>query len=132
LVFPDLQREINSKISYIGKVVSPTNRTFVVELAVPGGSKDLMPNLTTQIRIADYSKPNSIVVPINTVQKDLEGDFVFVASAEAGKQIAHKVRVKIGQVFGEQAEVLSGLKSGDQLVVTGFQDINEGEILKTQ
>jgi RND family efflux transporter MFP subunit len=132
LVFPDLQREVGTKISYVSKVVNPINRTFTVELAMPPGQKDVMPNLTTLIKMADYAKANAIVVPVNAVQKDLEGDFVYLARAEGNETIARKARVKVGQVFGQQAEILSGLQVGDQLITVGFQDVNEGDRVTTK
>jgi membrane fusion protein, multidrug efflux system len=131
LDFPDLNRSINSKISYVSKMVNPLNRTFSVEVAIPAGQKDLIPNLTTMVKIADYSRPNTIVVPVNTIQRDLEGDFVFIAVTEGGELKARKARVVIGKVFGDGAEILSGLQAGQQLVTTGFQEVNEGETLIT-
>ncbi len=108
------------------------NRTFTVEIGLPAEAKDVIPNMITNVKIADYSRPNTIVIPVNTVQRDLDGEFVYIANNAGGKEITHKARIKIGQVFGDQAEVLSGLKTGDRLVTVGFQDINEGEVLDIQ
>ena len=43
---------------------------------------------------------------------------------------AKQVEIKTGAVSGENIEVLSGLKVGDQMVTTGFQSINDGNLLK--
>lgn len=132
LNMPDIQRDMTSRISYVSKVISPLNRTFSVEIGLPGDSKDVIPNMITNVKIADYSHANAMVIPVNTVQRDLEGEFVYIAANNGGKNIAHKARIKVGQVFGDQAEILAGLKPGDRLVTVGFQDINEGEVLDIQ
>ena len=40
---------------------------------------------------------------------------------------AKKVVVKQGQNYNGQVEILSGLKKGDWVISTGFQDVNNGE-----
>jgi multidrug efflux pump subunit AcrA (membrane-fusion protein) len=40
-----------------------------------------------------------------------------------------KVPVKQGQNYSGYTEILSGLKEGDQVISTGFQDVNAGEMV---
>ena len=126
VAFPDIKKEVQSKVTYIGSSVNPLNRTFKVEVAMKGNEAGLLPNMVSIIKVADYSSV-AMVVPINIVQKDLEGDFVYLMD-EAGK--AKKARVTVGMLYGDQAEIKSGLTKGDKIVATGYQDINEGDILK--
>ncbi len=59
----------------------------------------------------------------------MEGnDFVLIENG--GK--ATKVTVKVGQYYGDKAEILSGLKPGDKLITTGFEDLSEGDIVQIQ
>jgi hypothetical protein len=37
--------------------------------------------------------------------------------------------VKQGSNYNGQVEILSGLKKGDWVISTGFQDVNNGEII---
>ena len=63
------------------------------------------------------------------LKKDLEGnDFVLIENG--GK--ATKVTVKVGQYYGDKAEILSGLKPGDKLITTGFEDLSEGDVVQIQ
>jgi membrane fusion protein, multidrug efflux system len=127
VLFPDLKKEVSSKISYIGAAVNPANRTFKVEIPIRANEAGLLPNMATTVRVINYSNSNAIAVPINLIQKDLSNtDFILVESAGRAK----KMPVKVGQMYGEKAEILSGLKTGDKIITVGFQDLNEGDAVK--
>jgi membrane fusion protein, multidrug efflux system len=127
VMFPDLKKEVSSKISYIGASVNPANRTFKVEIPIRSNEAGLLPNMATTVRVINYSNGNAIAVPINLIQKDLSNtDFILVESAGRAK----KMPVKVGQMYGEKAEILSGLKTGDKIITVGFQDLNEGDAVR--
>lgn len=44
--------------------------------------------------------------------------------------MAHKQMVKTGRDYKGQIEILVGLKEGDSLITTGYQDVEDGEFLK--
>lgn len=122
--FPDIQKEITSKISYIGAGVNPANRTVKVEIPMRSNEAGVLPNMASVVKVVNYSNPKAMVIPINLVQKDLSNqDFVMVE--EAG--YAKRLNVKVGQQYGENCEILTGLKAGDKLVVVGYQDLNDGD-----
>ena len=83
------------------------------------------------MRILDYSAPSTIVVPINVIQTDEKGKYVFVMAEEGGSKIARKKIVTIGMVQGEQVEVKAGLAPGDQLITEGFQGLYDGQKVST-
>ncbi|MFZ4475633.1 MAG: efflux RND transporter periplasmic adaptor subunit [Saprospiraceae bacterium] len=127
VVFPDLNKEINSRVNYVSKTINPTGRTFTIECALPNGS-DYRANMVAILKIIDYQSPSAIVVPVNVLQTAEDGDFVFVAEKSAEKQaLVKKVTVKQGNNYNGQVEILSGLKKGDLLISTGYQDANNGE-----
>ena len=126
-LFPDLKKEVTSKIAYIGATVNPSNRTFKVEIPIRANEAGLLPNMATTVKVVNYSNGSAIAVPINLLQKDLTNtDFVLVESAGRAK----KMPVKVGQMYGDKAEILSGLKAGDKIITAGYQDLNEGDAVK--
>ena len=130
LLFPDLEnKEVTSTIQFTSRVISQMNRTFTIEANLPS-SNDFIPNMICVFKVKDYQSKNAIVVPVNTVQKTENGTFVVVAQVLNGKQIASKKEVKVGKVSQGKIEILSGLSVGDLLVTTGFQDLNENELIK--
>ena len=67
---------------------------------------------------------------MNLIQSAEDGDFVLVAEKTSDKQAtAKKITIKQGQNYNGQAEILSGLKKGDWVISTGFQDVNNGEVV---
>ena len=128
--FPDLKKEIPGKISYIGSSVNMLNRTFKVEIPMKANEPGLLPNMATTVRVIDYSIPNALVIPINLIQRDLSNaDFVIVAD---DNNKAKKVFVKTGQSYGDSIVILSGLSAGAKMITTGYQDLNDGDVLQIQ
>ena len=126
--FPDLNKEITTRITYVSKSISPMTRTFIVECALPGDGYSA--NQVAVMKIVDYQSPNAIAIPVNLIQSADDGDFVLVAEKTTDKQAtAKKVLVKQGQNYNGQTEILSGLKKGDWVISTGFQDVNNGEVV---
>lgn len=126
--FPDLKKDISSKISYVGSSVNMLNRTFKVEIPMRSNEPGLLPNMATVVRVIDYSVPNALVIPINLVQRDLSNaDYVVVAD---DTNHAKKVYIKTGQSYGDGIIVLSGLSAGAKLITIGFQDLNDGDALQ--
>ncbi|HMX40603.1 MAG TPA: efflux RND transporter periplasmic adaptor subunit, partial [Saprospiraceae bacterium] len=124
--FPDLKKEISTRITYVSKSINPMTRTFAVECALPAG--DYSANQVAVLKIVDYQSPNAVVIPVNLIQAAEDGDFVLLAEKTGEKQaIAKKVPVKQGQNYNGQVEILSGLKKGDWVISTGFQEVNSGE-----
>ncbi|MBC7382775.1 MAG: efflux RND transporter periplasmic adaptor subunit [Bacteroidia bacterium] len=130
LFFPDLNNQtMRSTISFTSKVINEMRRTFTIEAALPS-DKSFIPNMIAVLKIIDYKAPAAIVVPVNTVQNNEGKSHVFVAVNKDGKTIAEKREVKVGRTYNDKAELLSGINAGDLLITTGYQDLNNNEVIK--
>ena len=127
--FPDLNKKINSRIGFASKFIDPLNRTFKVEIPLLG-VKDIKPNMVARLKITEYQKNNTVVVPSNCVQVTEKEAFVMVAKEENGKIVAQKQLVKLGLSNKNNTEVIDGLQVGDLLIVNGFQELAEGQVLE--
>ena len=126
--FPDTKKEISARVTYSGKVINAMNRSFSVEASLEG-NQDLHPNMLAILKIADYRNDSAIVVPINTVQNSEEGQYVMVVKQNGSKYTAERRTVKPGLSYNGNVEILSGLKTGDKVITTGYQDLNQGDAL---
>ncbi len=79
------------------------------------------------VGILDYSASNVIVIPVNVVQSDLSGKYVFVLEKVGGKLIARRRIISLGEVQNEQVEVKAGLSGGDVLIRAGYQGLYDGQ-----
>lgn len=131
IFIPDANKTINSSISLISQSIDPSQRGFIAEAKIPYDAI-LKPNQTAIMKILDYSAANAIVIPVNVVQTDEKGKYVYVLTKSSnGKATAHKVPVTIGEVYGENVEIKGGLKAGEQLITDGFQNVYEGQLIST-
>ena len=128
LIFPDLEKTIDSKLTVVGNVIDPLSRSFFVEAKLPM-DKNFRPNQLAQVKIKDYTKKNAISIPINIVQNDDKGKFIYVAATEKGKLVARKRMVTTGEFYANTIEILSGLNAGEQVVTEGYQNIFDGQNL---
>ena len=130
VTLPDINKTFNTNISVSGKTIDPNNRSFRAEAKLPQDAT-IRPNQIAQVRILDYNAPNAIAIPVNTVGTDEKGKYVYVAVSEGGKLIARKKQIIVGELYNELIEVKSGLSAGEHLITEGFQNIYDGQILKT-
>jgi membrane fusion protein (multidrug efflux system) len=130
VTLPDVNKTFNTTVSVSGKVIDPNNRSFRAEARLPQDAS-LRPNQIAQIRILDYSAANAIAIPVNTVGTDEKGKYVYVAVTEGGKLVARKKQITVGELYNELIEVKTGLAAGDQLITDGYQNIYDGQLLKT-
>jgi RND family efflux transporter MFP subunit len=128
---PDINKKFNSSISLLSTLINSSSRAFTAEAKIPGGV-NIRPNQLAIVKIKDYAVSNVIVIPINTVQTDEKGKFVYVMVTENGKKIARKRSIAVGEIYGEQIEVRQGLQTGDLLITEGFQGLYEGQVLTTE
>ncbi len=119
-------KTITTKVNVAGKLIDPITRSFYVEGKIPL-DKDIRANQMAMVRIEDYAVPDAITIPVNTLQTDDKGKFVLVAVEEKGKLVARKKPVEIGQLYGDQLEVKSGLTAGDKIITEGFQSLYDGQ-----
>jgi RND family efflux transporter MFP subunit len=128
VTIPELKKDLESKVTFVGRTIDPLSRTFAVEVALPSDAY-LRPNMTGVIKVVFHTEPTALTVPINIVQ-DVNGEkIVFVAEQNGKNTVARKKVVKVEGVYGGQAQV-SGLKAGEKVVTFGYQGLNDGEFLK--
>ena len=131
VVVPDLNnRIINTNVSLISQSIDPVTRGFLVEAPLKYDAA-LKPNQVATMKILDYKAANAIVIPVNVVQTDEKGKYVYIMVTENGRHIARKRSILVGESYGDGIEVKSGLTGGEQLVTEGYQNLYEGQLLAT-
>jgi multidrug efflux pump subunit AcrA (membrane-fusion protein) len=127
---PDIDKTFTSEITFLSRTIGATTRGFTAEIRVPKGI-NLRPNQIALVKILDYTAPNSIAIPLNTLQTGENGKYVLVAEKKGDQLVAAKKDVKIGQLYGDSIEIKEGLTPGDVLITSGYQDLFEGQPITT-
>lgn len=125
--FPDLNREINAKVTAVSRYINQANRTFQIEVRLNPDKDGFKANMIAVLKINDYKADKAIAIPINYIQTDLNGSFVYVVEKKGDKAIAKKATVEQGLSYNGLVEIPKGLKPGDKIVTSGYLDIEEGK-----
>ncbi|HMC00340.1 MAG TPA: efflux RND transporter periplasmic adaptor subunit [Flavobacteriaceae bacterium] len=133
--FPVLGKTVETSIRQVGNFINPNNRAFKIEVGVPNKNGEIKPNLTSKLKINDYTNPKAILIPQSIISENADGEqYVFVVdSLENNIGKAKKAIITTGKTQGDFIEVLSGLENGSQVIKEGarsVQDQQEVEISK--
>ncbi len=100
--------------------VDATTGQLTLRAEVPNPGGQLLPGLYVRVRLEQAQATNAITLPQQAVTRTAQGDTVMVVGAD-GKVAPRPV--KIGSAQGAQWVVLDGLKTGEQVMVDGFQKL---------
>ena len=122
---------LNATISVIGASIASTTRGFVTEAKIPS-LPGLRLNQVASVKIKDYHSPNAITVPLNVVQTDEHGKYVYVIATEGNVKKARKKSVIIGENFGGVVEIKgNSLLPTDMIITEGYQTVYDGQTVTT-
>ena len=100
--------------------VDATTGQITLRAEVPNPGGQLLPGLYVRVRLEQAQASNAITLPQQAVTRTAQGDTVMVVGSDG--KVASRL-VKIGSAKGTQWVVLDGLKSGEQVMVDGFQKL---------
>lgn len=107
--------------------VDATTGQVTLRAEVPNPGNQLLPGLYVRVRLEQAQATNAITLPQQAVSRSAQGDTVMVVAPD-GKVASRPV--KIGSAKGTQWVVLDGLKTGEQVMVDGFQKLQGGAPVK--
>ena len=130
--FPVLNKTVHTKIRQVGNYINPSNRSFKIEIGLPNKDGEIKPNLTSKLKINDYSNENAILIPQSIINENALGQqYIYVVTDKKdAKGNAEKVIIETGKTQGDIIEVLSGLKNGAEVIEEGARNVNQGQTVK--
>ncbi len=131
IYFPSLDKEINGRVSLIGRKIDPANRTFLIEVNISNPGGQLKPNLLAEVQFVDYKLEDVIIVPIQYVQQEVGGrNFVMLAKDDNGTLRATKTYITPGDYSETEVVIDQGLQSGDILISKGMIGLNDHQAIQ--
>lgn len=130
--FPVLEETFMAVVSQTGNFINPNNRTFRAEINVENTKNNIKPNLTSRLKINDYTNKNAIVIPQSIISENAAGEqYIYVLKQiNNDNAVASRVIINTGKKQGDRIEVLSGLKQGDQIIEEGARSVKDGQAVK--
>ncbi len=127
LEFPDINKTVQSTVSYVSKTIDPRSRTFQVDVDLPKSGGDYAANLIAKLKINDANLKNVLLVPTNIIQKSEDGKYVLVAAGEKDAKVARKKMVETGAEYNGNTVITKGLEEGDQIITFGYSEVVAGQ-----
>ena len=81
------------------------------------------------VKINDYNNEKAICVPVNFVQNNKDGKYIYIVTQKNNQSIATRRPVKLGMDYNGTTEILEGISAGDKIITAGFQSLNEGSLI---
>ena len=126
---PSLDRDVPGKVARFAFDVHDSTRTMHTEVDVPNPKNLLVPGLYAEATIALNRSADALVVPIQAVDRQSKTTTVAIVDPQNHVQMR---TVEIGVETDSLAEILSGLKTGDQVIVSDRAGLTPGQSVKPQ
>ncbi len=112
-----------AKISRIYPTIDTATRTFQAEILINNPNEKILPGMFARVEINLGSQDN-VVVPDRAIVKQTGSGNRYVYVYKNGKVSYNKV--ELGQRINDTYELLSGVESGDTVVITGQSRLADG------
>jgi RND family efflux transporter MFP subunit len=114
----------SGKIARIYPTINPATHTFQVEVNVANGNERVRPGMFARVTLP-YEKNNRVVAPDRAVNKLMGSGDRYVYVLEADGTVRYS-KVTLGRRLDTEWEILSGLESGQTVVVKGQTALTNG------
>lgn len=118
---PALAHEkFEGRLDYIASTVDAESRTVMIRIELPNSELKLKPEMLANI-VIHQSAVSALTVAANAVVRDSDEDYVFV---EKGGQQYEFRPIRLGEELDGRRKIISGLESGERVVVQGSFVLN--------
>lgn len=111
-------------VSFVAQEANPQTQAVLVKAKFPNGGQ-LRAAQIVRARLVWKTQPG-VRVPTLAVTRQSGQYFTFVAVPGAGGTVAHQVPVTLGELDDSTYAVVSGLKAGEQVIVSQIQKLRDG------
>jgi RND family efflux transporter MFP subunit len=119
-------RKFQGKLVRTANDINVTTRTLLIEVDVDNPTGTLLTGSYAEVHLAVPTQASTLLLPVNTLIFRSEG--LHVATVKDGKVVLSAVTP--GHDFGNQIEIVAGLKAGDQVIVNPPDSIVAGQAVQ--
>jgi len=116
-------RTFQGKLVRTADAINMTTRTLLIEIDVANPMSTLLTGSFAEVHLKVSTQPSTFIIPVNTLLFRSEG--LRVGIVKDGKVVL--TAVTPGHDFGNQIEIVSGLKPGDQVIINPPDSIVTGQ-----
>ncbi|MDQ2842304.1 MAG: efflux RND transporter periplasmic adaptor subunit [Acidobacteriota bacterium] len=114
---------LKGKVTVVSPAVDPNTTTVQVWVEAPNPGERLKLGSTVQISVDAGEIPDAIVVPASALlPSDEGGEKVMVVGSDS---LAYNRQVKLGVRSGDDVQIMSGVKAGEQVITQGALGLDD-------
>jgi RND family efflux transporter MFP subunit len=119
-------RKFQGKLVRTAEAINVTTRTLLIEIDLENPSGTLLSGSYAEVHLAVPTKPSTFLLPVNTLIFRSEG--LHVGVVKDGKVAL--TAVTPGHDFGNEIEIVAGLKPDDQVIINPPDSIVSGQAVQ--
>ncbi len=119
-------RQFTGRVALVNPAVDRSTGTFKVTIELPNRDGALRLGAFARVRLKTATSADALLLPRKGVLNEDGEDYVFIARGDSVQRVA----VAIGAVEGDTAEILRGLREGDNVVTVGQGGLKPGAKIK--
>jgi RND family efflux transporter MFP subunit len=116
---------VQTKVSFVASRVDPASQLLLVKANVPNSNGRLRNDQVLHARVI-WNQVGRPMLPVTAVSRIGGQTFAFVIDDQKGQAIVHQRSVQLGEIVGNNYEVLAGLKQGEKVVTTSVNMLVDG------
>ncbi|WP_276353575.1 efflux RND transporter periplasmic adaptor subunit [Cohnella caldifontis] len=120
---PGSEKMYTGKITYLANVIDSQTNAYELNLSVGNADMSLKPGMKVQVRLTEEAEEQVVAVPTLSIVREGSENFVYVLNGDK----AEKRKVELGRLNELNQEILSGVKAGEKLIVSGQNQLADGE-----
>lgn len=118
------------KISALGASVSSSTRSVRVEARIDNPDDLLRPGMYGEVRVRLAKKLQVLAIPRTAISYNTYGEYVYVIEKDKDSDVVKQRLVNVGAEHGDLVQIISGVKSGEQVVTSGQVKLYPGAHVK--
>jgi len=124
---PDFDgKQIKGRIEFVNPEINPDTRINLIRVSIPNPGNLLKPGMPAYVLLKSPER-KTLTLPIDAVIRDGKGSTVWI---KTGVNTFKSLMVRTGLESDDRIEILSGLRAGDVVVITGAYLLHSEYIFK--
>jgi len=121
-------RRLTGTIDFVPYKADPATKTFQVRVLIDNPRRKIRPGMIARVAFSRRIIPDALVIPLFALV-DKGGERIVFVEKDG---IAYARTVSIGVIEGDRIQITQGLEAGDQVIVSGQTEVEEGMQVQVQ
>ncbi|MDR6548983.1 efflux RND transporter periplasmic adaptor subunit [Paenibacillus qinlingensis] len=123
---PGVTTKAGAKVTYLSDVINGQSKAYDLELEVPNPDGKLKPGSKAQVELTKDDEQNVPVIPSLSIVREGGNNFVYVLNGDK----VQKRKLELGRLNETNQEVISGVKEGEILIISGQHQLKDQDTVK--